>query len=379
MKERLEFSKKIRSNKGSITSFTLLSMLFFLVVVIAIYTSVNIKIQKQQKELNKIQKNYEQIKIDDIYKRTLNVDKTAPKLEIKTTKTTKSITVTAISEDEDSGIYGYRFSKDNGKTWTEYQESAEYTFDDLYGDLGGTTHNIKVQVKDNAGNVNEVSKTEKTSTDTKYFTNTKNDLLCTIAGRNYYKNDSTNAIVGMIYWTGTTGNKWTSPFLVSTSIEGVKYYTTYDYEIKTEGIGEITYGGEKYYYSSIEYAMPDISFSSKFPLVSNNRWDYYDVNNIVVKELLRLYYNNEKPNLSITTNTISNNITIAANVQSTGIPIKKILYSNSNGKTYNFDENDSLKNNYTFSNLETGKKYIIKVIVEDDVGNVQMVSKEIEI
>ena len=65
-------NKRIKSNKGSITSFTLLSMMFFLIVVVAIYASVNTKIQKQQKELNSIQKSYEQEKIDDIYQKKYN-------------------------------------------------------------------------------------------------------------------------------------------------------------------------------------------------------------------------------------------------------------------------------------------------------------------
>ena len=47
-------------------------MMFFLIVVVAIYASVNTKIQKQQKELNSIQKSYEQEKIDDIYQKKYN-------------------------------------------------------------------------------------------------------------------------------------------------------------------------------------------------------------------------------------------------------------------------------------------------------------------
>ena len=66
------FNEKIKSDKGSITSFTLLSMLFFLVVVIAIYASVNTKIQKQEKEIKSVQDNYKQENIDDIYGNTLN-------------------------------------------------------------------------------------------------------------------------------------------------------------------------------------------------------------------------------------------------------------------------------------------------------------------
>ena len=66
----VNISEKIRNNKGSITSFTLLSMMFFMIVVIAIYIGVSNKVQKQEKELNAIQKSYEQKEtINDIYEK----------------------------------------------------------------------------------------------------------------------------------------------------------------------------------------------------------------------------------------------------------------------------------------------------------------------
>ena len=71
MKKILNINKKFKNNKGSITSFTLLSMLFFLVVVIAIYASVNTKIQKQGKETKSVQDNYKQENIDDIYEKNI--------------------------------------------------------------------------------------------------------------------------------------------------------------------------------------------------------------------------------------------------------------------------------------------------------------------
>ena len=47
-------------------------MIFFLVVLIAIYSSVNTKVQKQEKELKTIKDNYKQENIEDIYINTLN-------------------------------------------------------------------------------------------------------------------------------------------------------------------------------------------------------------------------------------------------------------------------------------------------------------------
>ena len=56
------------------------------------------------------------------------------------------------NESACSGIAGYRFSKDNGVTYTKWQEEKVYTFTELEK---GTTYNIKIQVKDYAENITE--------------------------------------------------------------------------------------------------------------------------------------------------------------------------------------------------------------------------------
>ena len=98
----------------------------------------------------------------------INIDTLAPKDFTPTaTSTTKSITVTAITEDAEatetsakSGIEGYRFKLDSG-SWTEYQTSGTYTWDDL---AQTTNHTITVEAKDNAGNT--TTKTVDKGTDT---------------------------------------------------------------------------------------------------------------------------------------------------------------------------------------------------------------------
>ena len=86
-----------------------------------------------------------------------NIDKLVPNaFTPKATVTTNSIKVdgtttdaTATSTNGSSGIKEYRFSKDGGKTYTNAQTSATYTF-------GGLTQNVEytivVEAKDNAGN-----------------------------------------------------------------------------------------------------------------------------------------------------------------------------------------------------------------------------------
>ena len=49
-----------------------------------------------------------------------------------------------------SGISGYRFSTNNGSSYTGWQSSGRYKLSDL---PSATTYNIKMQVKDNAGNI----------------------------------------------------------------------------------------------------------------------------------------------------------------------------------------------------------------------------------
>ncbi len=61
-----------------------------------------------------------------------NIDVTIPTTAMVTTsKTGNSITVTSIGIDNESDIYGYQFSKDNGTTWTDIQTSNTYTFTSL--------------------------------------------------------------------------------------------------------------------------------------------------------------------------------------------------------------------------------------------------------
>ena len=60
------------------------------------------------------------------------IDRTAPETVKLTYSTTpNSITVTASAIDQESGIYGYQFSKDGGNTWTDIQTSSNYIFKSL--------------------------------------------------------------------------------------------------------------------------------------------------------------------------------------------------------------------------------------------------------
>lgn len=60
---------KLKKEKGSITLYVLISMFFFIVIVFGVYFNTNSKIQKQNKEIEKIQKQYEKENINDVYEK----------------------------------------------------------------------------------------------------------------------------------------------------------------------------------------------------------------------------------------------------------------------------------------------------------------------
>lgn len=61
--------KKIKSERGAITLFVVISIIFFVIVLVGLYVTSSNKMLKQQKELQQIQKNYETENIDDVYNR----------------------------------------------------------------------------------------------------------------------------------------------------------------------------------------------------------------------------------------------------------------------------------------------------------------------
>ena len=68
----MKFKPNVKEQRGSITLFVLTSIMFFVVVLIGLYVSSNYKIQKQQKEIEKIQKNYNKIDANELYNETYN-------------------------------------------------------------------------------------------------------------------------------------------------------------------------------------------------------------------------------------------------------------------------------------------------------------------
>lgn len=66
----MKFKSRFKEQKGSITLFVLVSIMFFIVVLVGLYINSSYKIQKQQKEIEKIQKSYEKENANDLYNKT---------------------------------------------------------------------------------------------------------------------------------------------------------------------------------------------------------------------------------------------------------------------------------------------------------------------
>lgn len=94
-------------------------------------------------------------------------DTTAPvagTLAVTTTDTKADLSVSGASDDR--GYVQYSFSKDNGATWTAYQDSASYSFTGL---AASTSYQFRHRVRDAAGNVTTGTAVSKTTAATPPF------------------------------------------------------------------------------------------------------------------------------------------------------------------------------------------------------------------
>lgn len=66
----MKIKSNIKKQQGSITLFVLMSMMFFIIVLVGIYVNSSYKIQKQQKEIEKIQQSYNIDNANELYEET---------------------------------------------------------------------------------------------------------------------------------------------------------------------------------------------------------------------------------------------------------------------------------------------------------------------
>ena len=98
----------IRNEKGSITLFVLIAMLFFIITLLAMYVSNNTKVQAQLSEIEKVEKNYKYTDSDVLTFYNSN----APTID--DTQLTLKITsdVTGDITNAETIVYTLKFSED---------------------------------------------------------------------------------------------------------------------------------------------------------------------------------------------------------------------------------------------------------------------------
>ena len=262
-----------------------------------------------------------------------NIDKLAPNaFTPKASVTTNSIKVdgtttdaTATSTNGSSGIKEYRFSKDGGKTYTNAQTSATYTFSGLTQNVEYT---IVVEAKDNAGNT--TTGTVKATTGT----------VPTASGATY------------------TPNTWTKGNVTVTLPTKSGYTTVYT----TNGTAP-TKDSTKY------SAAFTVSSNCKINYLYTDGTNIGGAGTVNVTNIDTLAPNAFTPKTTVTTNSIKvDGTTTDATATSTNgsSGIKEYRFSKDGGKTYT---NAQTSATYTFSGLTQNVEYTIVVEAKDNAGN----------
>ena len=280
-----------------------------------------------------------------------NIDKLEPKeFTPKVTATSNSIDIEAKTEDQEktkdnacSGNIEYRFSKDNGSTWTEYQGSGNYTYTKL---TQNTTYSIVVEAKDRAGNTKQAKvsagtgKVEGIKTGDVVFTctpseTTKNDVTIEITGNKtgmqlQYKTEKSGKTGEVTDWTNYT-NKITI----------TRNQSIYARVVDSEG-----QAGETYATGTITNIdkLPPNSFTPTLTATHNS--------------------------ITVTASTTDQAKT-SDNASSGNIQYR---FSKDNGSTWTSYQTSG---SYTYTGLSAGTNYTIKVEAKDKVGNTIQGSKSI--
>lgn len=273
-----------------------------------------------------------------------NIDKISPVIKnTSITKTTHSITVSIISEDgeetEDygkSGIKEYRFSKDRGVTWTDWQESSSYAFIDL---KQTTDYNVKVEVKDEAGNVG--SKEERVTTETVPGLVKDSNVVFKSEPSGW----TNNRVV--VTTTVTTGDKYT--------IETKTGDTDWE-----EGNVQ-TYGQKGTMYARLKDSIGQVGSYASYNVSNIDKIEPQEVN----------------PRITVTTNSIKIEATTDdgnSTVEYGKSGIGGYRFSIDGGNNYTEWQTVG---SYTFKNLLQATSYETKVQIKDNAGNIREVERSL--
>mgnify|MGYP005774562749 CR=1 FL=1 len=109
---------KCKNQKGSISLYVLISMLFFLIILIALFVNASNKVQDQQREVEKVQSEYGKEDINDAYQEELIGDDGINTIGYDKEKEVNKPKVTS-STDENTGLIPIKW---NGSNWVVCKE-----------------------------------------------------------------------------------------------------------------------------------------------------------------------------------------------------------------------------------------------------------------
>ena len=306
----------------------------------------------------------------------LNIDPTPPQnVGLTYTKTTKSMTITALGEDNESGIYGYQFSINNGSSWypanNKVQESKTYFLDNL---PKNTTYNVKVRVVNNTfGGNGYVASAYTTSNTEKIITN--------------------NLIIPT--YTSIPASGWSQSKQINVNFNGegnYLFYTPINLKInvpatmcETTPTANIDSCNSIYFYGNTEiiggyWYLVDSSFTFKiedqlnttgytFKAMLNDGKNYLSASTFTVNQIDRT----PPTEADFTFTTKSDSITITATGKDPESAIGKYEFSIDDGKTWYTNESKPTTNVYTFNKIKTGT-YKVRVRLTNGTSNNEKVN-----
>ena len=267
-----------------------------------------------------------------------NIDRLSPNIFTpRISKTTNTITVECTTTDKEattkdgkSGIKGYKFSKDNGSTWTDIKAEGRYVFENL---KAGITYPIKVKAIDNAGN--------EISTNTINTTIEEEITVPDGEGRINFEKDPNGWTRGPVRVQISTGEQG---YGIEYSLDGSKYTS---------------------YSAPIEVSENKIIYARLTKNGKTGKSATYNVDNIDRLQPKEFVVNIQGK----TTNSIvvEGNTTDAEATQTDGSSgIRGYRFSKDNGYSWTGEQ---VSGTYTFSGLTSGTNYQVKVKAIDNAGN----------
>jgi len=201
-------------------------------------------------------------------------DATAPKLSFTTSKTTKSITVTATASAT-SGIKTYKYSKDGGSTWVTGTGNT-YTFNGL---THNTAYNIRVRVTGNTGKVttaNSQSVTTNTLAVPTFTETNEGEVTLTYPSGcgstytcSYNKGSDVTVTTNPTVYLGTNGNIVAKVTDGTNTVSSTYTVTRANFYVSSSGSDTTGYGTVNKPYSTIAKAYTSTVNTSSINVMNN--------------------------------------------------------------------------------------------------------------